>query len=412
MPGVILLAPGAVFSDPNARPIHANATVTTSGSAVVVGYGATEVTLFINVKAAPTGTTPTLQYTIQEVDPGDGTTVIGSSVSSSVISGVGIQKISLISTFGGSIKVSWAVTGTAPSFTQVFATMVGKDSNVAISDRTTGPVAVKPASTAPVAADKALVVVLSPNQQAIPVTTAPAAASTGIATGSVILGGGTANTLNVIRATTYNEPAANAQRSLSSASASDTAAGTGAQQVTITYFDATGAGPFTEVVTLNGVTAVATVASNICFIESIVVTRVGATGQNVGVITLFVNNAGGGGTIGTIGTGNLVTGAGDRRTLWAHHYVQSGKTVSLATYIVSAVSGGSGTNAKFFLTEKAVLVAGAPEVVISDLLLTIGTITRTLGIPIKSSGFKRVAAWGVPGVNNASLTASFDFSEQ
>jgi len=136
MPGVFLLAPGAVFQDPNAQSIHANATVTANGEAVVTGYGATEVTLFINVKAAPTGTSPTLQYTIREVDPGDGVTVIGPTATSSSITGVGIQKISLVATFGGSIVVSWTIGGTTPSFTQVYATMVGKDGSVALVDAT------------------------------------------------------------------------------------------------------------------------------------------------------------------------------------------------------------------------------------------------------------------------------------
>jgi len=134
MPGIFFLAPGAVFADPHTQLVHTNSTITASGSAVVTGYGTTEVTLFINVKAAPTGTLPTLQYTLQEVDPGDDTTVIGPTVSSTSITAAGIQKISLITAFGGSIKISWVIGGTTPSFTQVYATMVGKDGSVALVD--------------------------------------------------------------------------------------------------------------------------------------------------------------------------------------------------------------------------------------------------------------------------------------
>src|SRR5689334_8399519 len=97
MPAVILGAPGPVFQDPNQQAVQSNATLTASGSAVFTGYGAAEISLFINVKAAPTGTDPTLQYTIQEVDPGDGTTVIGTSVSSTAINAIGIQRITLVS---------------------------------------------------------------------------------------------------------------------------------------------------------------------------------------------------------------------------------------------------------------------------------------------------------------------------
>jgi hypothetical protein len=143
-----------------------------------------------------------------------------------------------------------------------------------------------------------------------------------------------------------------------------------------------------------------------------IITSTGSLGTNAGIITMFVNNVGGGGTIGTIGVGNIITAVGDSRTLWAHHYVALSKTASLATFIVSAISGGSGTNANFYLTSKDVLVANSTEIIESDLLLTVNTIVRTLGIPIRISGFKRVTAYGIPGVNNATLSASFDFAEQ
>jgi len=146
---VILGSPGPVFADPNKQTVHSNATVTASSSTVLDGYGATEVTLYINVKASPTGTTPTLQYVIQEVDPGDGTTVTGATATSTSINAIGIQKISLPSTFGGAIKVSWTVGGGSPSFTQVYATLVGKQASVKIVDSTgaavtsTNPTSVK-----------------------------------------------------------------------------------------------------------------------------------------------------------------------------------------------------------------------------------------------------------------------------
>lgn len=135
MGGTFPLVPFPVFADPNQQAVHANATVSSSGSNVFTGFGATEINLFINVKANPTGSSPTLQYTIQEVDPGDGTTVIGSSVSSTVINAIGIQKISLPMTFGGSIKVSWVIGGSSsPTFTQVYATLTAKNASVQLVD--------------------------------------------------------------------------------------------------------------------------------------------------------------------------------------------------------------------------------------------------------------------------------------
>jgi hypothetical protein len=134
MPGSIALSSFPITRDPNAQAIHANSTVTASGSSIVTGYGSSEVTLFVNVKAAPTGTTPTLTYTLQEVDPGDTTTVIGTTVSSTTISALGIQKVTLPCLFGGAIKVSWTVTGTTPSFTQVYATLINKSGTIKITD--------------------------------------------------------------------------------------------------------------------------------------------------------------------------------------------------------------------------------------------------------------------------------------
>ena len=51
--------------------VHDNATVTASGSTVITNLGQGQVSLFVNVKDSPTGTDPTIQYTLEEVDPGD-----------------------------------------------------------------------------------------------------------------------------------------------------------------------------------------------------------------------------------------------------------------------------------------------------------------------------------------------------
>jgi hypothetical protein len=208
----------------------------------------------------------------------------------------------------------------------------------------------------------------------------------------------------------YNEQSVNAQRSLTSSSASDTSAGVGARTVRIDYLTDAGV-QGSEIVTLNGVTVVATVATNICFIERMTVLTVGSTGRNVGTITLFVNSVGGGGTIGTIGIGGLVAAQGDSRTLWAHHYVPTGQTAKLATYIISAESGGSSTNATFFIRSNTLPVGVNAEVIISDVILVIGPLVRQLAIPITVVGPSKVIAYGVPGGNGVKLNASFDFSE-
>lgn len=141
---------------------------------------------------------------------------------------------------------------------------------------------------------------------------------------------GTSATSGVaVRATTYTAQGSNAQRSVKSSSASDTAAGTGAQKVTINFLDTT----FTlqsETVTLNGTTAVNTVSTNIAFIESMVVSQVGSGGGNVGTISILTGTAGSGTTWGSIA-------ASDNQTFWAHHYVPAGVTC----YLLGFLGGGT-----------------------------------------------------------------------
>lgn len=156
-----------------------------------------------------------------------------------------------------------------------------------------------------------------------------------------------AGTEAAIEATAYTEPTSGAQRALKSSSASDAAAGTGARQVRITYYslaaDGTIAGPFVETVTLNGTSAVPTVATNMALIEKMEIVSVGSGGVAAGTITLTVDNAGAGATIGTIA-------AGARQTLWAHHYVPSKRQCRVTDV---AVAGGDAAAAAFSLRAQA-----------------------------------------------------------
>lgn len=131
--------------------------------------------------------------------------------------------------------------------------------------------------------------------------------------------GTSAVTSKAVRATAYTPPGNNVGRSIVSTSANDTAAGTGARTIKITYMAADGSGPFTETITLNGVTAVNTVATNIALIERMDVMTVGSGGGNAGTINLMTGLAGAGTVIGSIAVG-------DNQTNWVHHYVPLGKT--------------------------------------------------------------------------------------
>jgi len=147
--------------------------------------------------------------------------------------------------------------------------------------------------------------------------------------------GTTSKSAVAVRASAYVAQGSAAQRSVNSTSANDTSAGTGAQQVTITYYDNSMAGPFTEVVTLNGTTAVNTVGTNIRYIEKLQVTQVGTGGSNVGTIQLWTTTAGGGSVFASII-------AGDNQTFWAAHYVSASRTCYVVGFRAALTVGTGG----------------------------------------------------------------------
>lgn len=133
-----------------------------------------------------------------------------------------------------------------------------------------------------------------------------------------------------VRATAYTPQVGNGQRSFVSASINDTnAAGTGARKIRLTYLPLDMSSMKTEIVNLNGVTAVATVATDIALVEKIEVIECGSAGSNQGIISMKDDAAGLGGTMGSIAQNDNVT-------YWAHHYVANGKTC-----YPYAISGGA-----------------------------------------------------------------------
>lgn len=217
-----------------------------------------------------------------------------------------------------------------------------------------------------------------------------------------------ATTRAAVRRTTYTEQTSNAQRSINSSSANDTSAGTGARTVLLTYMDSTGAGPFTETVTLNGTTNVNTVATNICFIESMEVVTVGSTGSNVGTLTLHAAAAGGGATIGTIA-------ATDNQTFWAHHYVPTGKIANITGLSFSHNGTTVGSGAAFTINSIAIPSANMVEKQVSDTPRLYGqssTTTRTYVSPLKVTGPARVTIYVTPETASSTVyRASLDFFE-
>lgn len=212
-----------------------------------------------------------------------------------------------------------------------------------------------------------------------------------------------------IESTTYTEPTtpATTARALVSSSANDAAAGTGARQVRVTYYslDSLGnvAGPFVEVVTLNGVTPVPTVSLAMTLIEKIEIVAVGSGGVAAGTIKMTVDAAGAGATIGSIA-------AGARQTLWAHHYVASKHQCRVTDLVVS---GGDAAQALVSLRALSYPTPPGGELEVTGQVGTNNATPAPREIAYPSPplvlGPARIRAYVTPGSNAQTTVASFGF---
>lgn len=220
---------------------------------------------------------------------------------------------------------------------------------------------------------------------------------------------GFTSTTGPIRVTTYVEPTAAAQRSIKSSSALDAAAGTGARTVVLTYYDNSLNGPNTETITLNGTTAVNTVATNIRFIEKMEVTTAGSTLSNQGTISLYTTTAGGGTVVGSIGFANRYAAQGDNSTLWAHHYIRPSRTFYLAGISTSMTGVTAGQTYGSFTNP---LIANATEIIKTPFLgsrQAFGQYAFKTPIPIVGPG--RFTLYNSNTGGNE-VDASFEYTEQ
>lgn len=282
---------------------------------------------------------------------------------------------------------------------------------VSIASGSAGIVSVLTGSQIASLQDRALVVHISPNQQPIPTSLVPETATPGSSVGRA--SGLSANTLVAVRQTTYVEQTTQAQRSIVSTNANDSAAGTGARTVMITYYDASVNGPFTETITMNGTTAVNTVNTDICFIESIMVLTVGSNGSNVGTLNLYTGTGATGTIFAAVGLGAIATGVGDNQTFYAHHYVPTGKV--LRGYIVTAgiIAAAGGGSSVTVIRYRNPTSTTSPWQVISDFINAAqgNSLVRPYSVSIELPGPAVVAAFATPANNNSTASCSFDWSE-
>lgn len=395
---------GSVNNVQTAESTAAWTSATTNNTAlslIVTGYGTVTVTL--NQGTTITGGVVTFEAS----DTVAGTnwylismaSITGATVPASSYTLVASTNIAFQTNVAGFIqfrvRLSPAISGTGTVNVGIVANASAFDLEQAayVTDGTNGPVAVKAASTAPVATDKALVVVASPNQAPISVTVTAGASSTpNLVWGDVILSG--TGTVSQINRTIYTEQTTNFTGSIKSSSTNDSSAGTGARTLTIYYVDQTGATAGTEAVIMNGTTAVPLSVTTKCFIEKIIINTVGSVGAAVGTISLFVATGGTGTVVGSIQ-------AGDNRTYWCHHYVVTGKTCNITNVSHSnnsTVSGGASTG---FVRALPLNSAAAAEVNVTEFIQVPGA-----GPPSVKAYVSTVQVTGPARIAMYTLTAS------
>ncbi len=203
-----------------------------------------------------------------------------------------------------------------------------------------------------------------------------------------------------ILATTFVDQTANAQRSVRSSSANDTAAGTGARTIRITYYSiAAGVvtGPFTETVTLNGTATVNTVSTTIAFIERVEVLTVGTGGFLAGTLSIFGATGGGGGTIATVAASNNVS-------RWAHHWVASGRRCMIYDVFMHNTAA-SGNFPRVTIESLDVSVATAASIPFSTMRVDgRSSVTPGRESPLVVTGPARIRAFVVPENNPIQIT--------
>lgn len=177
----------------------------------------------------------------------------------------------------------------------------------------------------------------------------------------------------------YVFPTVAQQMSLVSNSAQDSAAGTGARTVTIFYLD-NNYQEHTEVVTMNGTTAVLTVATNIFRVNELMSKTVGSTSASVGQIAIS--------SVGGTPIFRYIF-PGFNRSRGSHYTVPDGKTLYINHWTICT----GGLNASNFarLTFRSTyndvsgeaLTAGLFFVPQAEILMPNGVVDRHFDFPLK-----------------------------
>jgi len=102
-------------------------TVTSSGSFLHDGDTSHEHVLFWNIVGPITGSSPTITFSLQEIDPNDRVSAVGQLITSPIINTTGTGQITLTLGISPLISVIWTVTGGSPSFSHTSAGIVSRE---------------------------------------------------------------------------------------------------------------------------------------------------------------------------------------------------------------------------------------------------------------------------------------------
>lgn len=108
------------------RVLHQEA-LSVAGSRAFSLVRSREVTLIVNVTGAPTGTDPTLLFSLQQTDPSDNSAGIEAPYTMAPITGPGVFMLHAGGLISPSLVVSWSLTGAGAAFPMVSATLVDKE---------------------------------------------------------------------------------------------------------------------------------------------------------------------------------------------------------------------------------------------------------------------------------------------
>lgn len=196
-------------------------------------------------------------------------------------------------------------------------------------------------------------------------------------------------------------PDAGEQMQLQSSSASDSAAGTGARTVNVHYINAAGAMK-DEIVTMNGVTPVLTVATNIRFVQEIHTVTAGSNLLAVGTITIS--------TAAVPATVYTQIGPGTNQSLNTARMVPAGMVLLITAFNCSggAAAGGKSADIRLRSTSHGRLSTPRLFHFLDNALIFNSTASKTYEKPLVIPSLAIVKCTSYASAGGADVQASWE----